>query len=279
MIKTVKKILIMSGLTVFICCLFMLPITITAQNVEKQPDGYWRVGLECGKSSPFEVKGDIPEQIRAGNQVSDYHDYDYYYYYPKNIEVNREHVSWLAGIKAEYAFGNGHFGIASGLRISGLRYSLSSPYKYLLWKIAQDDVYTDYVRLDRICQTNYSLGLPVELRIYPRNAKKFVKHYFKIGASFNCLLSTNNDIKFYDKKMEHYKNAIEEKFVSPSPFNANIYSSYGIHLGKEIHAGMEIILPGFVVGKNINSFVQSYSELGIRFSVDVPLYLLQKQKQ
>jgi hypothetical protein len=186
------------------------------------------------------------------------------------------------GIKSEFFFANNRFGISTGLRVSQYSSVFDSDRDYFLWRVRQDAVNTDYVKISSITQNSYYVGIPLELRFFPNKRELPFQHYFKIGSIFNYRIHTKNHIGFQDNAMNHYTKSVENKIENPDNFNAYLYPAVGFKIGGfKVGEGtfpyinIEAHLPGIMLTSNVSSFLEKNSDvllgIGVQFSVQIPL--------
>ena len=186
------------------------------------------------------------EYIRA---VSD-QNYDYYSDQIKSLmEIN------YIGLKFEYRVRKNLIGLSAGLRYSSLFTSIgrdsymSSGSDYFYVNYNQTEMITEYAKVCEINQKGDYLGIPLEVRLYPRKEHK-LKFYYKAGVSFNLKVHSNSDIVFFDKSMEQYKADVIKVVENASPNYTTFYIGLGLKIGKPNKPGIS---------------VETYTPIGVRF--------------
>lgn len=240
--------------------------TLLAQAQEKKTAN-GRIGIEFGSGS---VYGETvtPERIRASKSLNEW---DFFCGFPTGDQTAETVYS---GIKYEYFLYNNRLGLTAGLRFSTLSSTLeSNNYRYFLWLFRQEDLNTDFLRIQNIKQRNCYLGIPLEIRFFPKKRDSFFKQYFKLGVATNYLLSSKNTIAFYDNTMSQYAGAVGKQIDKPDLFNAYIYPAYGFKFGKGkgVWFNMEFHFPGFLTGKKAHPFIRQNMGIGIQLSAQMPV--------
>jgi len=222
--------------------LFIPVLTIYAWGQEEKQKF---LSLEAGIDG---IGCDAPDKayIRA---VSD-QNYDYYSDQIKSLmEIN------YIGLKFEYRVFKNLFGLSAGLRYSSLFTSIgrdsymSSGPDYFYVNYNQSDLITEYAKVCEINQKGDYLGIPLEVRLYPRKEHK-IKLYYKAGVSFNLKIHSNSDISFFDKSMEQYQADVMKVVENASPNYTTFHIGLGLKIGKTNKPGIS---------------VETYTPIGVRF--------------
>ncbi|MBK8882552.1 MAG: hypothetical protein IPN67_09295 [Bacteroidales bacterium] len=172
-----------------ILLLILIPVlTIYARGQEeKQKFLYLETGFDgIGCAAPDK------EYIRAVNDQN----FDYY-----SDEIRSLMAINYIGLKFEYRVLNNLFGVSTGLRYSRMITSIgrdsymSSGPDYFYVNYNESDLITEYARVCEINQKGDYLGIPLEVRLYPKKERK-IKLYYKAGMSFNLKVHSKSDIIF-----------------------------------------------------------------------------------
>ena len=219
-----------------------------------------------------------PEQVREYKSA-----YDNYYYGCGVISPDQSVDIFHAGVQAEYFLCNNRIGLSSGLRFSHTSAKLQSDEEYFFWKIGEENLITDYVRIRKITEQNYWLGIPFEIRFLTkkRNIRKHdYQCYLKLGYSYNRLIGSNNGISFQNQAMEGYASEIQEHLLPLSSAYSYFYPAFGLKIGRvKDHQdrfpqiNLECHVPGALLSKNISSFLKPNGNIGagIQLTVQIPL--------
>ena len=260
---------------VILCGMVMFPVSIHAQ---KGKTGN-RLGIEMGFHEFF-GSTIVPDNVRSIKSVDIYEtDYlgDNYHYYHNGYDSKSAHVINKAyiGIKYEALFSNSNIGIASGLRFSQLWAQLDHNERYdsFIWLLRQNEQTTDYLTIRSIKQQSHYLGVPLEIRIFPKRKDNFFKQYFKIGGALNYRFSTNYNIDFQVPDMSKYSGEVEDKIQKPCTFSGFIFPAIGFRWGKNNYpwVNLEFQFPGFIIARYKHAFVDPDVGFGMQFSFQIPL--------
>jgi len=234
----------------------------------------WRIGIEAGLDGPF-GSTNKPSQIRENRSY--YFDYDYDFHCGFVIKITKSALYYF-GVKSEYMF-NKRWAVASGLRLSFNKSTLKSDRDFFLWKIEETETSANYIKIKNISQSNYYLGLPIELKFFPREKDYAVRHYFIFGTSFNFLVSSNNNIDFANEKMKKYSSDITAQMETPNLFFNTMYAGIGLKFGKMNYpfGNIEFKFPVLRVSKKSNSFVQ-IDALGVSLQASFFVPVAKKHK-
>ena len=258
--KECKKIIIICGLIFF-------PLLLQAQEKEKNS---YRIGFEFGANSFF-GETILPDQIRESKSLYEYDDFRCGLPLPEQTIDN-----FYGGIKLETFFRNNRLGFTTGLRFSELSSEINTNwrYNYFIWLLHQNETNTDYLRIQKIKQKNYYLGIPLELRYLLRKRNdSFFNPYIKLGAAVNYCLSTNNHVTFYSSEMNKYAGELDEQIKKPKSFYAFVYPAFGFRFGKlkNVWFNIEADFPGFLIGDKVQPFIRTDFGMGMQLSLQIPL--------
>ena len=185
----------MKKITFILFLILLFGFKVQAQEIE---DVYidisvprWRIGVEAGVDALF---GSInkPSQIRENKSY--YFDNDYDFHCGFVINITKSNLYYF-GVKSEYMIKK-RLAVAAGLRFSINKSTINSDRDYFLWKIEETETSANYLKIKNLSQANYYLGLPIELKFFPREKDYAVRQYFIFGTSFNFLVLSKNNIDF-----------------------------------------------------------------------------------
>lgn len=250
-----KKILIVSLAAV---CAFS---EITAQRTYEYKR--LRIGAEAGFESYFgsNVK---PSAIRESQPYYRYDYYDHYfdcgYLYDKS-----DFTTGYVGIKSVYSLGH-HLDVGAGIRFSFGESSLRSNLDYFLWKIEDNETFSNYIRLKNINQNTYGVGIPLELKVYPGKSDVWLRLYGKAGVVFNFIFTEDISVEFANEAMKKYLSEIKNRFDKPHLFNGQFVLGIGFKIGrmKNPFGTIELLTPiQFNDKTRLNSLFKLNNRLGI----------------
>ena len=257
-------------------CIICFTASSHAQNYNsKKKHHNIRLGVEAGTDFFF---GDPrkPDMVRE-NKSSFYEFNDNNYYCGLILDYQNMNVSYL-GIKPEVFFCKNRLGISTGLRVSKYSSALESDRDYFLWLLHQDDINTEYVKINKITQNSYYLGLPLEVRFFPNRRELPAQFYLKVGSTFNYRMNTNNKIVFQNQSMESNTESIDNHVDDSVPdFNAYMFFAMGIKIGKFKEArkfpyiNIEIHALNIMLTDNASSFIRTNAGLGFQVSAQIPI--------
>lgn len=172
------------------------------------------------------------------------------------------------------------FGLSAGLRYSSMitsigrdSYMTAGPY-YFFVDYNHSDLNTEYAKVCEINQKSDYLGIPLEVRLYPKKESKSIfKLYYKAGVSFNFKVNSRSDISFFNESMSQYKSEVLSVIEKPSPNYTSFHIGLGIKIGKSDKPGISIetytpIAVRFPDGKYL---VEPMAGSGIQFLMSLPL--------
>jgi len=265
----------MNRLIFITCFIFLFVAQTQAQTEEIISTPRFRLGIEAGADFLFGEKNK-PSMIRE-NQSSYYHydeDYDYYCgFIPNEQKMN---VFYL-GVKTEYLI-HRRMSIAAGARFSFNQFVYDSDRDYFLWKISEnkEDGTTNYVRIKDVTQKNYYVGIPIEIKFFPREIDYPVRHYFIWGTVWNFLVNSTNDVSFKNSNMNKYASDISNQIEGLCNFHATFYGGFGLKIGNTNHpfGNIEFHFPVLMFSDNgSNSLVKASAAFGFgtQLSFQIPL--------
>jgi hypothetical protein len=264
-----KKIVVFMLILIFVC---HSAVPLQAQNV--------KIGAEFGYDMFF-GGSKKPDMVRENKSLYPYYDYYYCGFIVPEQTIN---ISYF-GLKSEFFFMKIQVGISAVLSLSLYSSVLDSDKDYFLWQVGHEGVNTDYVRIRNIKQSSYYVGLPLEIRFFPKRQEMPVKLYFKIGSVFNLHVHTKNHVDFQDDAMNYYSESINNQIEKPNNFSAYLYPAVGLKIGgfkvgnsKFPWINIETHFPGILISSNASAFFESDPNsnenfgIGIQFSVQIPLF-------
>jgi hypothetical protein len=231
-----------------------------------------RLGIETG-ADVFFGKTDKPAMIRETRSSSYYYNnHDYYSSVYDFQDVSFFHF----GIKPEYTFSK-RFTVAAGLRFSFSASTLESDRDYFFWKVNETETTTNYLRINEINQTNYYLGIPMEIRYFLHRKKYFG---FILGTSYNFLLASTDDVRFVNADMKKYASNVKENLEKPDFFQGCVYAGFGVNAGRahHPHVSFEFYFPTIMYGRKgkTNSFTKTEGGVsagfGMRVALQIPFF-------
>ena len=201
--------------TIFILAIFCL--IINTKGVAQKID----IGVETGFSA-FSIEMNDIDNIRdnASN------------YYGGYIEdgVFSAGQRYNAGLKIDYLTPNNHFELSSGLRYSRMTKIVENgSYFYFLIETPQD---VEYLRLTTIAQKSDYLGIPFDVKFFPRDEIHFFNQFFSLGTDFNFLINNKNDISYYKKEF-NADDEVNKNIKDPGNFFGSVYAGIGFRFGKK----------------------------------------------
>jgi len=227
-----------------------------------------RIEIEFGVNE-FIGNTVVPDRVRAGDIIKSGDTFN-----------NTIDVPYI-GIKYEWYFPEKRVGFAAGLRFSqfisaihGKTSWLFLPFdKSFLWQFSEEDVYTNYLQISRITQTDNYLGVPLEFRYLLKKNDSFFRPYVKIGAVVNKLLYTTNSVTFNNKQMNQYADAVGKQVDKPSSFNSYIYPAFGFEIGDSrlARVNLEIHYIPFLIPKKTYPFLSPDYGIGMQISLQIPI--------
>ena len=228
-----------------------------------------RLGMEAGIST-FYVKTNKPEMVRESQSYYTDYDYDYHCGF---IPEGQNLLLYYGGLKIECSLSK-RFAITAGLRFSYNKMLYQSDSDYFLWKISEDELRTNYLKIKNISQKNYYVGVPLSVRFFPSENDYFVRQYFVAGTIFDFSVSTMQDVSFSKESMRKYKSQILEQLGYPAIFHGQFFAGVGLKIGKMKYpvGNIEIHFPVIMFGGNGNSLI-NMSGGAIGFEVQTTLQI------
>ena len=182
--------------------LFFFPFVLLAQKVETFEYQRFRLGIEMGVGF-LDGTTVAPSAVRENQSYyyDDYYQHDYYYCgYVNDYQITPH---YYVGVKPEFSVING-ISFAGGLRFWYSNSKLNSDQDYFLWKVSENGLMTNFVRVQDVKQNSFYIGIPVEMTVYTYNKDIIVRHYFRCGVNFNFFLASKTTPYFENAKMNKY---------------------------------------------------------------------------
>ena len=268
----------MKKIWIILSLISIYSLQIQAQDTITYKIPRLRLGIEAGVDF---LDGSInkPDLIRENRSFyfDNVHDYDYYCGFVSDYQ---NYSCFFIGIKPEYVLSK-RFVITSGLRFYYNKTAIKSDKEYFLWNVSELETSSNYIKINRISQKNYYLGVPIEMRFYPREKDHIVRQYFIFGTTLNFLLTSENEITFQNPKMEKYNSQVSKYLEKPNLFLGTIYAGVGVKFGKSKYpfGSIEFRFPVISYGaNNKKSFVQPANIFGCGFSTTLQIPITRKHQ-
>ena len=263
-----KKVVILSFI-----CLFLSQIRAQEEITVTMPR--LRLGIEVGIDGFFGERNK-PAMIRENKSSYYYSDYYYDYdFYCGFIPDQQNFYAVYIGLKPEYSVSK-RLAVAIGARFSFSQVSLDSDKEYFLWRVSETETNTNYVKINKISQKNYYVGIPLELKFFPREKDYPVRHYFIVGGVLNFLAAVDNDVSFQNAAMKKHASEVSDQIGKPSGFHGNVYGGFGLKMGSTSHPFglLEFHLPVYMFANgNPNSFVKGgVFGMGAQTTLQIPIF-------
>jgi len=223
----------------FIFTLMLLTAVVTADARGRQRvlrEGEYprlRFGVEAGLETFY---GDLnkPDAIRETQSYVNYGANWYngdYYYGCGYVNRRSDFENLYMGLKADYALTN-RLEVSGGLRVKTGNCTLSSNRNFFLWKTAETETETNYVRINQISQRTINLGMPVEVKWFIPHSDHRVAPYLTLGLVNNFHLYNNMKVDFTDANMNKYENTVKDAFPTINVYYAQCFVGAGIKMGR-----------------------------------------------
>jgi hypothetical protein len=261
----------MNRLIFITCFIFLFVAQTQAQTEEIISTPRFRLGIEAGVDGLIGRSNKLP-MIRENK--SSYYNYedDYYGGFIYDEQTFR---SFYFGIKPEYLI-HRRFAVAAGVRFSFNKIVYDSDKDYFLWKINESaDGTTNYVRIKDITQKNYYVGIPMEIRFFPREIDYPVRHYFLLGTSLNFLVNSNNDVSFKNSHMNKYDAEVSDQ-IDELAFHGFLYGGFGLKIGNtnQPFGNIEFHFPVLMLTNDKQNVLVNANDafgFGVQLSFQIPL--------
>ena len=257
-----KKIFVLLAFTVL---LFFSQLQAQEEKTITMPR--LRLGIEAGIDGFF---GDINKPAMIRENQSYYYDYDCGFIFDE-----QDFYAVYIGVKPEYSISK-RWTVAAGVRFSFSEATLDSDRNYFLWKISETETNTNYLKINSISQKNYYVGMPLELKIFPREKDYPVRHYFVVGAVLNFLAASDNDVSFQNSAMKKYTSEVANQIGKPSAFHGNVYGGFGLKIGNTSRpfGHIEFHFPVYMFADiKPNSFVKGEAlGIGTQATLQIPIF-------
>ena len=249
-----------------------------AQNNEKRKNHHnIKLGIETGTDFMFgsTIKPDMVRESKSSYYGFD--DNDFYCGILWDYETLN--ITYF-GIKPEMSFAKNRIGVATGIRISRYSTNTDSDKDYFLWKIHQDEINTEYIKIREITQNSYYLGIPLEAKFYTNKRELPAQFYLKTGVVFNYRIHINNKIEFQNKSSKANSETINDQVnQNLKDFNSYMFVGCGLKIGRYHtnhkrhfpHMNLEAHVLNIMFTDKASSFIRTNAGLGVQLSVQIPL--------
>ena len=255
------------------CFILLFVAQAQAQTEEIFNIPRFRLGVEAGIDGVFGEKNK-PPMIRENH--SSYYDGDNDYYCGFIFSTQIINSLYL-GLKPEYVISK-RFTVSAGVRFSFNSVKYDSDRDYFLWKVneSSDGTNTNYLKIEEITQKSYYVGIPIEIKFFPREIDYPVRHYFIIGTTLNFLATSTEEVSFKNPAMKKYESSVSNQ-ISPSGFYQYLYGGFGLKMGntKYPFVNIEFHFPVLVFADDKpNSLVNMNNVFGFggQMSLQIPLF-------
>jgi hypothetical protein len=192
--------------------------------------------------------------------------------------INAQMQLQYLGVKVEYRVMNNQIGLSPGIRYTRMATSISrSTYQsdkpdYFYINFNRNGLNTEYAKIRELSQNVSYLGIPFEVRYYPKKVRR-INVYYKAGASFNFKVASKSDVLFSNASMERYQKDVLKVVEKACPYYTTLNLGLGIKVGKSEKPGffVETSLPVGVYLPGTSHFVKPEAGFGFQILVRVPL--------
>ena len=259
--------------------ILFFPLALFAQEEKLYEFPRLRWGIEAG-SDMFSGRTVKNSNIRESQSYYYSYDPSYYddFYNVGFMYDSYNYTRFYVGVKPEYSL-NHRFAVAAGLRFSFNKSNFYSDQNYFLWKISEENLTTNYVRVKGIDQNNFYAGIPLEIKFFPGKNDLPVRKYFKVGMLFNFLAASHNSVTFLNEEMKKYEDNISRQMGKPSFQSGYLYLGIGLKIGRMNHpfGSIELQAPIRVFkDKKLSSFIK---EPDAGFGVQAAIYIPSGKKK
>jgi hypothetical protein len=253
--------------------LLFLPISVLFAQEEQQPttQNNLRLGFEFGANIGVYEPKDL--------------------YRLRESHLFRVGNVWLTtqyfGIKLETFLMNNRLGIATGLRFSQVSATFRPTHQGLfarrepfLWRVKEEGLFTEYVRLNSKTHTVNKLGIPLEIRIFPLSREMPFQHYFITGISFNYRVHSRYNIDFANDNMKVlYEDLLINQIPKSNEFSSFFYGGIGFKIGRTREdrwvpwGNFELLFPYLLLTESLafNSNSSEFPGFGFRLLFQIPI--------
>jgi hypothetical protein len=262
------------------CFVLLFVVHAQAQNEETVITPRLRLGVEAGVNTVFGEANKLPMIRENHSSYYDGYDDDYYcgFIIPEGKQVN----FFYLGLKPEYLV-HKRVIVAVGVRFSFNKTVYDSDKDYFLWKISEseDGTNTNYLKIKDITQKNYYVGVPIEIKVFPRELDYFVRHYFIFGMALNFLATSTDEVSFKNPAMQKYASEITNQIGLPNSSSLCMYAGFGLKIGRTNHpfGNIQFHFPVLMFADDKpNSLVKTNNALGFGIQTSLQIPLLKKHQ-
>jgi len=250
----------------------IFPFVAFAQDVKIFEYPRFRLGIEAGVGF-LDGKTITPAAVRESRSYyyDDYYYRDYYYCGYVNDYHTTPH--YYVGLKPEFSITNS-ISIAAGMRFLGSNSTLNSDKNYFLWKVSENDLTTNYVRVKHVKQNNLFIGIPVEMMVYTYKRDIRFRHYCRGGVNFNFLLASETTPQFENSAMSRYADKVINDIEKKNFFTPTAFIGTGLKIGRmnRPFGTFEFRIPFVLKGNtSFSSFAKSSVGFEFQTAISIPV--------
>jgi hypothetical protein len=200
------------------------------------------------------------------------------YDYLDGLRLRSNYDVTFASAKIEVFSPNDKWGFSAGVRYSQMtgrvsnHATLFASEEFFFYRFREDGTTTEYLTIEKIRQRTTYLGIPLEVRLYPFQKRRF-NLYFKAGGDINFKIRSATEIHFHDPLMRQYEDELAEDFNSPDDVNATLHVAVGFTVGKsgKPKFGFEIPAPAIYLNPDAGGIVRPEAGSGFVVFLSIPL--------
>ena len=256
--------------------LLFFPLALWAQEEEdehyRREYSKFRLGFEAGVGFLY---GQTVTPTNVRENQSYYYDPHHYdrNYYCGYVSDYYSVPHYYIGVKSEISL-NTSISLATGLRFLGSNSELNSDRQYFLWKVAENNLTTDYVRVKHLTQNNLYVGIPLEMMLFTYKRDIMCRHFLKGGVNFNFLLASKTTPYFENEAMNKYAIQIVNEIEKNTFFAPIGFIGTGLKFGRmnRPFGTVEIRMPfGLKENASFSSFIKTSVGIELQTSMYLPL--------
>lgn len=228
------------------------------------------IGIEAG--STF-IEGEISDMDHIRGSMP-----SYYMGYSTNSITSSSYKNFI-GVKSEIFSLNDRFGLLGGIRFSQINSSIgkkdywtnNTDYFYYLY--SQDEINTEYLKVNEINQKSDYIGIPIEIRYFTQKRPRKFQLYVKLGIEINYLLKSKTGIVFNNSAMKPYERDLVAMLNQPERISAAMYGGAGFKFGRDQKPSIsvEACMPYMFLTSETSGILKPVFGGGFQLNLQIPI--------
>lgn len=144
---------------------------------------------------------------------------------------------------------------------------------YFYYLYSQDEINTEYLKVNEINQKSDYIGIPIEIRYFTQKRPRKFQLYVKLGIEINYLLKSKTGIVFNNSAMKPYERDLVAMLNQPERISAAMYGGAGFKFGRDQKPSIsvEACMPYMFLTSETSGILKPVFGGGFQLNLQIPI--------